>query len=297
MKKQILKYISTLYRKTGLNQLPLIKHLAKHIYNYVPKPSYLNIDGNKIYVHKEDDFISHTLYLNNVWEPFETQLIRKLINSEDIVVDIGAHIGYYTLLTSKLVGKKGAIYSFEPDPDSFKLLKKNVEENNLTNVTLIKKAVSNKNSSTKLYISSDNKGDHRIFKPERYKRLINIESTTLDTFFKQLNRKINLIKMDIQGAEINAIKGMLHILSKNENLKLILEFWPYGYKQAGNDPKELFIILEKYHFKYIYKIDDHNNKIVMMTPGQLLLYSGRSKPQEHVNLLFLRKNMSNLKTH
>ena len=83
------------------------------------------------------------------YEPFITAFVKDMIKEGDIVIDIGAHIGYYTLLFSKLVGKTGKVFAFEAHPDNFTLLKQNVETNGYTNVVVENKAVSNYNGKIK----------------------------------------------------------------------------------------------------------------------------------------------------
>jgi FkbM family methyltransferase len=87
----------------------------------------------------------------------------------------------------------------------------------------IKKAVSNKTGNIRLYLCEDDIGDHRIYNSYDNHQSIQIEVTRLDDYFKDYNGKIDFIKMDIQGAEDAALQGMLYLLKKNKNLKIITE--------------------------------------------------------------------------
>jgi tRNA G37 N-methylase Trm5 len=118
------------------------------------------VQGHKMYLDSKE---SLDLSIYGVYEEYETDLIKKEIDRGDVVLDLGANIGYYTLLFAKKVGDEGRVYAFEPDPTNFSLLKKNVEINGYRNVVLIQKAVSNKNGKLKLYLNEDNKGDHRFY--------------------------------------------------------------------------------------------------------------------------------------
>ena len=102
-------------------------------------------------------------YLTEAYEEFATELIRKNLKQGDTFLDIGGGIGYYSVIVSKIVGEQGKVIVFEPDPNYFKLLQKNVKENGCNNVTLFQKAVSDRNGKTNLYLY-DKVGRNRIEK-------------------------------------------------------------------------------------------------------------------------------------
>jgi len=93
-------------------------------------PKIVNVLGHKMYL---DDLDTLHLAINGIWEPLETNLIKNKIKEGDIVLNIGANIGYYTLLIARLVGSNGKVFAFEPDLNNFKILKKNIEINNYKN--------------------------------------------------------------------------------------------------------------------------------------------------------------------
>src|SRR5437870_2877368 len=114
---------------------------------------------------EKDVWVSGMLARGQSYEPFETQWIQYLVRPGDVVLDIGAHIGYYTTLLSQLVGVHGKVVAFEPDPTNFTLLQQNVARIACTNVTLYNLALSDRNGTVALYLSADNAGDHRIWRP------------------------------------------------------------------------------------------------------------------------------------
>jgi len=140
------------------------------------------------------------------------------------------------LIFAKLVGKSGVVFAFEPDPNNFALLKKNVKINNYHNVILVNKAVSNKTVKGKLYISEKSMGDHVIFNSQNGCKSIEIEITKLGDFFKNYNGRIDFIKMDIQGAEGGLVERMSSLLKKNKNMIILIEYYPYGLKKFGVEP-------------------------------------------------------------
>jgi FkbM family methyltransferase len=164
------------------------------------------------------------------------------------VVDMGANIGYYTLLFARLVGEKGKVYAFEPDKDNFAILKKNVQINGYKNVVLVNKAVSDKTGKTKLYISADNNADHRIYSSDEKRKYVTIETVKIDEYFKDSKIKINFIKLDIQGAEWAALNGMQQLIKRSRKIKLVTEYSPIALKRFGVSPEEYLKLLKKSGF-------------------------------------------------
>jgi len=240
------------------------------------KPDFVTIQGHRMFLDSKD-----SLRLSIFpYEPFQTELAKKEIKKGDTVLDIGANIGYYALIFAKLVGEEGKIFAFEPDPDNFALLKKNVEINGYRNVILVPKAVTNKTGKIRLYLSDYNKGDHRIYDSHDGRNSTEIEAIRLDDYFKNYNGRIDFIKMDIQGAEGGVIQGMPLLLQKTKNLKIATEFWPAGLKRFGIQPEGYLKLLLKRGFK-LYHIDEQEKKIEpvnirklldMCTPSKLRVY-------------------------
>ena len=212
-----------------------------------------------------------------------------MVKKGDIVLDIGDHIGYYTLIFSDCVGLEGKVFAFEPNPDNFTLLKKNVEINKYKNVVLIQKAVSNKAGRLKLYLSALNSGDNRIYDlGDGPRKSIEIEAVRLDDYFKDYDGKIDFIKMDIQGAEGAAMEGMEILLEKNRNLKIITEFWPFGLKGFGIDPETYLQSFLIKGFK-LYRINNLEKKIEPSSISEILPDHTLDKNYE-VNLLWIRED-------
>src|SRR5690242_7217517 len=89
------------------------------------------------------------------WEPFETRIVTLALQPGDVVVDDVANIGYYTLLFSRAVGETGKVYAFEPDPDNYAFLERNVAANGCPNVTLVPEAVSDRTGELRLYLAGE----------------------------------------------------------------------------------------------------------------------------------------------
>lgn len=220
----------------------------------------VKIDGI-IYYLDPKDFISLNLLVNKVYEPTQTKLVKRIIKPGNVVVDIGANIGYYTLLFAKLVGPQGKVYAFEPDINNFKLLSKNIKANPYNNIILENKAVSDVTGKIKLYLSKDGTGAHKIHNKKNDREFIYVDSIALDDYFRSKKINIDFIKMDIEGAEVKALKGMKKLISSNTNLKLISEFNPTDILDIGDSPETYLESL--YHlFGEVYNIDENSEEII-----------------------------------
>jgi FkbM family methyltransferase len=187
----------------------------------------------------------------NKKESHYLNLLKSLLNQDSIILDIGGNIGFYTKAFATFVGPKGHVYSFEPDLINFRYLK--MELNGLTNVSLFQKAVASESGILTLYTSELLNVDHRTYKTDNYKEEYSVEKTSIDDFVAG-KFNVDLIKMDIQGFEMEALKGMKQTLVNNRNIILFTELWPWGLIQAGSNVAEVFDFISELEFK-IYKVN------------------------------------------
>lgn len=216
----IYKKLSQSLNGSGLSKIGFIRSTHQKLIKNLA-PEIVEFDGLKMY-HLGQLSQENNDYLN---------ILKQNIYQGNTVLDIGANIGYYTLIMSKLVGSTGKVYAFEPEPKNFEILKKNIELNKLDNVILEQKALSDIDGVTYLELSKDS-GQHRLSDHG-----VKVESITLDSYFQ--GGEIDFIKMDAEGSEYKIFKGMKNAL-KNKNLKIVTEFY---YKLLDN-PAAFFYDLE-----------------------------------------------------
>jgi FkbM family methyltransferase len=147
--------------------------------------------------------------------PMIGYLKKYEIKKGDIVVDAGAYLGTFTILASKLVGDSGKVISFEPDPQNYSMLLKNIKLNDIKNVITINKGLWSRDTELNLNIQSDRSS----FLPEtsESKTIVSTTVVSLDNELKRLKiNKIDFIKMDVEGAELEALKGSEKILRNNK---------------------------------------------------------------------------------
>ena len=285
------KKIHAIYKKsfkifigTNIGRYGIVRKLQRFA-NSNLKPDWVEIEGEKMYL---DEVDALCLSINGIHEKMLTNLIKKEIHSGDVVLDIGAHIGYYTLQFANLVGSTGKVYAFEPEPKNFELLKKNVQINKHDNVVLIQKIVSDKDGIVEFFISKFDSIGNKLFKSDESGSSIKVGSTTLDEYFKDSKEKIDFIKMDIQGGEGKAILGMKNLLKENKNLKIIQEWWPDALKQNHANPEDHLKFLRHIGYKF-YEIDGTIKKDILPITIEQLLEKYPNSLIEDINL-FCKKS-------
>lgn len=271
----------------------------------------VEVQGSKMYVNVFDPDLSmrHTFRhyaLKRVHEESTTALFYKVVKKGDVVVDLGANIGYFTLLAARLVGREGKVYAFEPEPRNYGYLLKNIQLNGYDNVIAVQKAVGDKPGTVKLFICSYDTGHHtiqsyagiRAYRPDfvaHKEEFVEVGMVTLDDFFGEVSTPINVIKMDIEGAEVLALSGMERIIKANRDLTMIVEFFPLLIREMGHSPEKLARrFLEDPQFTVFVVGDDYSaadmpsgaNYFRVNTVSELMgLCEGRN---DHLNL-YLKK--------
>jgi len=217
----------------------------------------------------DDKFIGQRIALDK-YEKYERGLFLKQLNKDSVVVDVGANIGYYTLLAAKVAKK---VYAIEPDKMCFEILQKNVKENNLKNVVLVNKAAGEKREKKYLERDEINQGNSRI--SDNNGVLI-----MTDTLYNILINEqiISCIKIDTQGYEPQVILGAKKIIKKHRPT-IFLEYTPSEYR----DNKMINFLKKSY--QNIWSINDFAEVPWPIFPGVKIL--GKAGYAD----LFLKKKM------
>jgi len=264
---------------------------SSKLFNFIlaqttPYPEFIK-NKNGVFFLLPQGKVSREITLYGVFEKEETELVKNLIQKEDVVLDIGANIGYYTVLLSNLVGNEGKVFSFEPGLENFNILKKNIFSNNIQNSILENLAVSDSSIETKLFLS-DGPGGHRIYHSNYCTDNFEVVNTiTLDNYFKDnpIKERISFVKIDVEGAEFGVLRGMKSLL-KNKNIKILLELYGPFIREFGNEPNQLFLFLRGYGFKiYFFKKLKQKNSITLNDMHELTI-------QEEANLNFEFKDQN-----
>lgn len=234
--------------------------------------------GQKIILNL-DDWISLQLFLCGTYlmEKKETKFFKKIVKRDYVVIDIGANIGYYTLMAAARVGEKGKVYSFEPSSSTFRILKENININNFKNVRLIKMAFSDRTGKVKLYqADKTNIGATSIGIPKNFSGTFEeVKCIGLDEFIqKEEIKRVDVIKIDVEGAEVKVLNGMKKLLS-TQNPKVLIEIKEEMLNQLGYHKEDVYNFFKNY--RYI-AYDIKNSKIIKTpTEGDLILFYKENK--------------------
>jgi FkbM family methyltransferase len=184
-----------------------------------------------VYIKNKDGFFFARKNSSDLWMLStlgEEELRNYFKLSKGVFLDIGANVGKYSIILGKQLKENGKVYSFEPEPSNIEGLKKNILLNEVTNVKIFPLACSNKKGLISFYLNEKNSGAHSLIKKSKKEILINCD--TLDNILKEQNLKedINLIKIDVEGAEAEVLKGAINTLKKHHP-KIIFEAWNEEY--------------------------------------------------------------------
>lgn len=202
------------------------------------------------------------------YEPTTTQLLEELLEQGMTFVDVGAHVGLFALPAALWVGDSGRVVAFEPHPDNFSLLEQNISGNVFPcNIEAIQSAVSDGSGPVQLHMSTFNTGDHQLFH-KGGRNTIEVQCISLDEYFP-VGTKVDVIKMDVQGAEAAAFRGMQRVLEENNSIQVVWELSPAQLKDAGSSATELLAWLEQRGFSFTI-VDDATGEIQKSTVQEIV---------------------------
>lgn len=275
---------------TGIARVPGVPAVSRAMHRLLA-PRHLapvSVNGVTLWVNPGDTAgVAPPLLQYGEYEPFITKVFSRIVKPGMTVVDAGANIGYYTTLAAKLAGPRGKVIAFEPEPRNFTLLQRNIAANGFRNCIAVNEALADKAGSLTLHLDATNWGAHSLAQQNvRGTRSVTVRATTLDAFFARKRvARVDVIKMDTQGAEGRIVQGMRRTLARNKHLRIIMEFWPFALRSLGTDPEQLLEWLRSKGF-CIAQLDDSRREIVPVQDAH-----GLAQHREHcwaTNLLLER---------
>lgn len=211
-------------------------------------PSTRSVNGALIYLNPEDPVVGGALTLG-VYENDAIAFFERVVEPEMVFVDAGANVGLYTALALRRMSYPSRIICVEPDPVSASFLEQTIRANHEGNqspkVSLYQVALSDTRGEVMLHKNPENKGDNRIYSDPLCTDAIQVHSDTLDNLMeREAIEEINLVKIDVQGAEAKVVAGARGILQKSADCVMMTEFWPYGLTSCGSSPSAYLSVLE-----------------------------------------------------
>jgi FkbM family methyltransferase len=192
------------------------------------------------------------LYLlgKQIAERRERRFFRQQVTPGMVIFDVGANAGFYTTLFADLAGPTGQVHAFEPDPLSFGILRRRTARR--ANVTANQAALGDHAGSITLFCSRSNRADNRVHASlgEETAEAVEVPLTTLDNYCDARGiGHIDAVKMDVQGAEVAALRGFRNTLKRTRPLWLMIEFSPEHLRAAGSGPEDFWAILDDLGFE------------------------------------------------
>lgn len=208
------------------------------------------------------DYTSRKIFFGFEYEKKDVDFIKTFLMKDDVIIDIGANIGYYSLVLSKIVGDNGKVYAFEPNKRSNLMLKLSATLNNINNIDIYDNVLSDKSNKKFSMIDFT---DSTI---NYFKESINLSNeeqyvaSTLDDillFSSKLNKKIRFIKIDVEGAELKVLEGSKNILqNKFKPEYILIETYIEFSRRFGYEPEELYNYLYNLGYTNVFYLK--NNK-------------------------------------
>ncbi len=252
--------------RLGLNKVPLLTRLYNSIaYRKLPDVyTIVPCHGFQMLVHPpRRSIIGRSIYLTGVWEPEATRIASQWVKPGMSAVDIGAETGYYTLLFAKLVGPEGQVYSFEPRPSVKQRLDRNVEMNRLNNVRTFPFALFDLPGTAYL-----EEGNDMLLLEKPPTGGLEVGTRVFDQWMADEGiNGVDLIKLDVEGAELNILKGMEKTLAKSRPA-ILVEVHPDKMRGFGCSPTDLVLLLSNYG----YSLEPVDRERIDFLKGDITLF-------------------------
>ncbi len=181
------------------------------------------------------DTVGCVIAVSGVWEPHITAVARRLLSSGDVFIDVGAHIGYYTLVASRIVGPEGHVYAFEPAPETYAALRENLARNGVSNVTALRLAAGSRyTTATLLEAPRANTSASTLVPRAALESSAGVGHGRTEVSVSPVHTQIQpehvarvrMVKVDVEGSEIDALRGLERLLGGSSPLALLVEISP-----------------------------------------------------------------------
>jgi FkbM family methyltransferase len=180
--------------------------------------------------------VSRAVYLGGRSHAPVVEVLRAHVRPGMTVLDAGANVGYMAVHAGDVAGPDGTVLACEPEPRNFAVLARNALRCRWRNVVPLQVALGARCGTTPLWLADDDGGDHRTVGVARDRASIEVPLTTADELARSRGTPIHFVKIDVQGAETEVLRGMASTLASPDLRGVVLEWWPDGLRAAGEDP-------------------------------------------------------------
>ena len=246
-------------------------------------PKRIRVGAATVWLNPDDPVISGALTLG-VYERGEIDYFRSRFDAAMTFIDVGANVGLYSALALSTPGFRGRALAIEPHAESRLYLRKTIEANGGA-AQICELAASDRPGTLKLYKNPENKGDNRLYPDPLLRGEETIEADTLDNICRRYGiASAQFIKIDVQGAEAQVIRGAKGLLAASSDCVLMTEFWPYGLARCGADGLEYLQLLQELGFR-LYELG--RNLAPVNDPRALVK---RTQGRHYANLVGIKGN-------
>ncbi|MBT8215798.1 MAG: FkbM family methyltransferase, partial [Acidimicrobiia bacterium] len=219
----------------------------------------LSLDVGELTVDLRDRGVAWPLYRYGEYEPDERSVMRRLVTPGMHAIDLGAQFGYHTLLLSKLVGEAGNVLAVEAAPSNYELLVRNLEGNAATNVHAVNAAASDQPGQLQLVVDPSNFGAHHVVGESHRAGAIPVRAVQLDSIIAERSLEPRFIKIDIEGAELAALRGLTRTI-EGRDLAILAELNRPRLEQQGASAGALLDYLEALGFR-LYSVSTEGSLV------------------------------------
>lgn len=222
-----------------------------------------------IFVHGERDrHVSRQLRECGIWEPYESRLLVDSLQPGAVFLDVGANLGYFSLLAADRVGPAGRVVAIEPDPANFLLLERSIAHNGLNAIVEPHRvALSDRNEEARLYLSEDNLGDHQVFATGDSRQSVPVTLRRGAELLDGAGGRLDLVKVDTQGSEFGVVAGLLPLLVRCRP-RLIVELTPLSLRQCGSSGRAMIELLATLQLPF-WIVDHIEHRLVASSADEL----------------------------
>lgn len=241
--KRIRVMLKPIYLKWSLRSFRSQQYIKIRDYNF------------SIKLNPQNGAIDQYIYIHKNWEVEIGSILKKELKGGDTFIDVGANIGYFSLLASELIKQTGSVIAFEPIPKIVDQFKDSIKFNNIKNIFVRNIAIGDQKSLQKLSTGSGGIGGSSLVKQNKSGTQEKVIVSTLDEELFNIDH-IEMIKIDVEGYEYEVLLGAKNVLIKHMP-KIILEFSPNIYKERSPQMAKSILLLLKEVGYLIYDIENN----------------------------------------
>jgi FkbM family methyltransferase len=195
--------------------------------------------GHRLYADTLDRLVAAIGWSTGLMARRERLLLERLLRPGMVAVDVGANIGFHTLVMARAVGATGRVYAIEPEPRNFRLLERAVREARYGHVRLSRAAAGDRRGQVPLHLAAANRGDHRTVAAAERRERIMVDAVVLDDLLSAEPR-VDLLKIDVQGSEPAVLRGLARTLGRSTGVRVLCELSPDLIRRGGADAEAFF---------------------------------------------------------